>query len=86
MLGEEHPDTLTSMSNLAFTWGSQGRLNEALDLMRQCVEFQQRILGLDHPRTVSNRSTLCGWEAAGGRFHDETVGILLCPRLIAAGI
>ena len=38
LLGEEHPDTLTSMANLAFTWESQSRLDEALALMRRCVE------------------------------------------------
>ncbi|KAK3339782.1 hypothetical protein B0T25DRAFT_594492 [Lasiosphaeria hispida] len=44
-----------SMANLAFTWRSQGRLNEALDLIRRCVEFQQQIL-LDHPYMASNFS------------------------------
>ena len=28
-LGAGHPDTLTSMNNLAFTWKSMGRLKDA---------------------------------------------------------
>ncbi|KAK4119091.1 hypothetical protein N657DRAFT_650498 [Parathielavia appendiculata] len=34
VLGEEHPDTLTSMANLAHTWKSQARLGDALSLGR----------------------------------------------------
>ena len=30
LLGEEHPDTLTSMANLAFTWNSLGHDHENL--------------------------------------------------------
>ncbi|KAK4172406.1 hypothetical protein QBC36DRAFT_390435 [Triangularia setosa] len=33
-LGTDHPDTLTSMNNLACTWKSQGRHSDALALMR----------------------------------------------------
>lgn len=73
VLGENHPSTLTSMANLAFTWKSQGRLDEALALMRRCVEFQQRILGPDHPSTISNFCTLRRWERVGGRSHGEAV-------------
>jgi len=31
VLGQEHPDTLTSMNNLAWTLKSQGRDDEALE-------------------------------------------------------
>jgi hypothetical protein len=36
-LGADHPDTLTSMNNLAFTWKGTGRETEALRLMKDCV-------------------------------------------------
>ena len=32
VLGEEHPDSLTSMANLASTYRGQGRLKEAEEL------------------------------------------------------
>ena len=41
VLGLEHPDTLTSMSNLASTWKSQGREQQALDMMTECVELKK---------------------------------------------
>ena len=36
VLGEEHPDTLTSMNNLAFIWKKQRRDTEAIELMKKC--------------------------------------------------
>jgi Flp pilus assembly protein TadD len=38
VLGQEHPDTLTSMHNLALTYQSQGRWKEAEALMMQVME------------------------------------------------
>jgi hypothetical protein len=32
VLGDEHPDTLTAIANLALTYGDQGRLKEAEEL------------------------------------------------------
>jgi len=32
VLGPEHPDTLTSMNNLSFTWKAMGKQAEALKL------------------------------------------------------
>jgi hypothetical protein len=32
-LGVDHPDTLTSMNNLAFTWKGIGRYEDALRLI-----------------------------------------------------
>jgi hypothetical protein len=36
VLGEEHPDMLTSMANLAPTIKDQGRNAEAISLIRKC--------------------------------------------------
>jgi hypothetical protein len=49
VLGEEHPDTLTSMNNLAITWKQQSRDEEAIKLMSKCVQLRTRVLGADHP-------------------------------------
>jgi hypothetical protein len=61
VLGPEHPDTLTSMGNLAFTWKGQGRDKEAIVLMKQCVWLRERVLGPDHPFTLSSRKALIRW-------------------------
>ncbi|KAH8588758.1 hypothetical protein B0O99DRAFT_638540 [Bisporella sp. PMI_857] len=63
VLGQEHPDTLTSMANLASIWKGLGRDIDALELMKQCVEVRARILGSSHPYTLSSSTTLLEWEA-----------------------
>jgi len=50
VLSVEHPDTLTSMNNLAFTWKGRDRDKEAIALMKECVQLKERVLGSDHPR------------------------------------
>ena len=45
VLGEEHPDTLTSMANLALTVWNQGRWKEAEELGVQVMETRKRELG-----------------------------------------
>jgi Tetratricopeptide repeat len=61
-LGQEHPDTLISMNNLAFTWKGQGRDEEALMLMKNCFQLQRRILGPDHPFTMESLAALDDWK------------------------
>src|SRR5438034_11109425 len=58
VLGAEHPDTLTSMNNLAFTWKGRDRDKEAIALMKECVRLTERVLGSDHPLTSSSRVAL----------------------------
>jgi len=63
-LEEEHPDTLTSMNNLAFIWKSHGREHDALRLMKECFLLRKQRLGADHPDTVSSFETIHEWELA----------------------
>ena len=51
VLGEEHPDTLTSMANLASTYRNQGRWKEAEELEVRVMETTKRVLGEEHPST-----------------------------------
>jgi hypothetical protein len=58
VLGLEHPSTLTSMNNLAFTWKEQGRDTDAFGLINQCVQLRARVLGVKHPHTLSSTAVL----------------------------
>jgi hypothetical protein len=62
VLGREHPHTLLSMNNLALTWKHRGRDNEALELMKNCLQLQKQRLGPDHPHTMSSSRTLDVWQ------------------------
>ena len=65
VLGEEHPETLTSMNNLALTYyasKSQGYYAKAVALMEECFQMRERVLGPQHPFTVSSLSYLTEWK------------------------
>ena len=38
VLGEDHPNTLTSMNNLAWTLYAQGNLSEAREMQKQVLD------------------------------------------------
>jgi tetratricopeptide (TPR) repeat protein len=58
VLGQEHPDTLTSMANLASTYRNQGRWKEAEELDVQVMETRMRVLGQEHPDTLTSMNNL----------------------------
>ena len=45
VLGVEHPDTVSSMANLALTYRNHGRWNEAETLQEQELDAFSRVLG-----------------------------------------
>jgi hypothetical protein len=53
-LGHEHPDTLTSMSNLAGVLDSQGKYGEAEAMNRQTLARREKVLGPEHPDTLTS--------------------------------
>jgi hypothetical protein len=61
MLGDEHPSTLTSMANLAFTLQFQARHEKALALMKTCSQLRQLILGEQHRDTQTSLDALSDW-------------------------
>jgi hypothetical protein len=62
VLGAEHPDTLTTMNNLAFTLKGCGQDAEAIKLMEKCVQLRTLVLGANHPYTLSSSAALIGWQ------------------------
>ena len=58
VLGEEHPDTLVSIGNLASTYRGQGRWTEAEELEVQVMEVMKRVLGEEHPDTLRSMNNL----------------------------
>ena len=68
VLGLEHPDTLRSMGNLAFTLQSQDKHHAAVDLMQHVVTLGQEVFGPDHPYTVSAAQALSQWRIPGSQL------------------
>ncbi len=51
-LGEDHPDTLTSLHCLAMLRWKQGKVDTAVPLWRQALEGRRRVLGPEHEDTL----------------------------------
>jgi len=76
VLGSEHPDTLTSMGNLASTYRNQGRWKEAEELNVQMVETRKRVLGAEHLDTLTSMSNLASTFWNQGRWKEaEELGV-----------
>ncbi|RMZ84471.1 hypothetical protein DV738_g741, partial [Chaetothyriales sp. CBS 135597] len=56
--GEEHPDTINTMNNLALTLCYQGQLEEAAEIQKKVLEKEQQILGDEHPDIITTMSNL----------------------------
>ncbi len=63
MLGEEHPNTLTSMNNLAVVLYESNNLEDALRLLRKCLLGRRKVLGENHPDTLATAESLMRVEA-----------------------
>ena len=58
VLGAEHPDTLTTVNNLAFTWEEQDWNAEAFELMKKLMWLWTRIYGIDYSDTLFSSAAL----------------------------
>jgi tetratricopeptide (TPR) repeat protein len=58
VLGEEHPDTLTSMNNLSHTLWFQGDLAGARQIQEQVLDVRRRVQGEEHPDTLTSMQSL----------------------------
>lgn len=65
--GEDHPNTLTSMNNLASRYSEAGRLGEALQLTEEVLTLWKSKLGKDHPNTLTSMGNLVNRYSEVGR-------------------
>jgi serine/threonine protein kinase len=67
-LGPDHPDTLTSMNNLAEGYRDAGQLAKALPLLEETLKLKKAKLGPDHPDTLTSMNNLAGGYYAAGQL------------------
>jgi tetratricopeptide (TPR) repeat protein/tRNA A-37 threonylcarbamoyl transferase component Bud32 len=68
VLGEEHPETLSIMNDLADVYTQEGKTAAAQSLLTKVVEMRRRILPEDHPDTLSSLDHLAATYYAGGKY------------------
>ncbi len=66
VLGDTHPDTLTSRNNLAYAYQEAGNLARAIPLYEATLAQREQVLGDTHPQTMTSRNNLAYvYEEAG---------------------
>jgi tetratricopeptide (TPR) repeat protein len=70
VLGPAHPDTLTSINNLALVLYSQGKYKEAEAINRQELEHTEKVLGPRHPDTLASTTTLALVLCSQGKYKE----------------
>jgi hypothetical protein len=87
VLGEEHPNTLTSAGNLASSLSGQGKYaeaerNQTQRIHREVLDVTRRVLGEEHPHTLMSAGNLAfklslahqGKYAEAERIEREVLG------------
>ncbi|KAF7761692.1 hypothetical protein Agabi119p4_9684 [Agaricus bisporus var. burnettii] len=70
LLGDDHPDTLRSMGNLAATYRKQGQRKEAEALQVVVMEKSKQLLGDDHPETLTSMGNLAATYRNQGQWKE----------------
>ncbi|KAJ6564848.1 P-loop containing nucleoside triphosphate hydrolase protein [Mycena capillaripes] len=80
--GEDHPDTLSIMHNLADTFSKSGQLQKAEELQVIVLEKRRKLLGEEHPKTLSAMYNLAATFFKSGQHQkaEELEGIVLEKR------
>ena len=74
MLGPEHPDTLTAMSNLAQAYVDAGHSKEKTDFIEESFQLHKQVLGLEHRDTLEAMAIVIVAFLATGRL-DEALSL-----------
>jgi hypothetical protein len=78
VLGEGHPDTLTSMNNLAGTYMRQGRWDEAEKLQVEVMKKSKEALREGHPSTLMSMGNLAFTLRTIGRCQSALDLMSIC--------
>jgi CHAT domain-containing protein len=67
-LGEDHPETITTLNDLAFFMSQSGQYAAAEPLFRQALALRRKVLGEDHPDTAMGYNNVAGNLRAQGKY------------------
>ena len=70
MLGPEHPDTATTLNNLAGLYQAQGAYAQAEPLYKRALAIREKVLGPDHPDTATSLNNLAVLYRAQGAYAE----------------
>jgi tetratricopeptide (TPR) repeat protein len=70
VLGPEHPDTLSTVNNLATLYTDQGKYEQAEPLFQRVLAGRERVLGPEHPSTFSTVNNLAELYRNQGKYEQ----------------
>jgi tetratricopeptide (TPR) repeat protein len=68
--GPNHLDTILCMNNLAYSYASAGRTQEALNLFEETLEVRKATLGPDHRDTLRSMNSVAERYLEAGRMQE----------------
>ena len=68
VLGPEHPDTATSLNDLAVLYQDMGEYAKAEPLLQEALRIRQKVLGKENPGTATSLNNLAGLYWAMGEY------------------
>ena len=68
VLGEERPDTVTSLNNLATLYQAMGEYAKAEPLYQEALRIRQKVLGPEHPYTAQSLNNLGALYVSMGEY------------------
>ena len=75
VLGREHPDTATSLNNLAGLYMAMGDYAKAEPLFKEALEIRQKVLGPEHPDTATKPEQSGGALSGDGRLCQSRTAV-----------
>ncbi|KAJ6439011.1 hypothetical protein O9K51_08415 [Purpureocillium lavendulum] len=88
VLGGKHPNTLTSMHNLAKALHEQGKYEKAEAMTREILALRREVLGEKHPSTLGSINNLANTLHEQGKYEEAeamTREILTLSREVLGG-
>ena len=79
ILGENYPDTLMALNNLAVFYNETGEKTRALELLKEVYEKRKEILGEKNPKTLSSLNNLAIFY---DKIGEKDKGLRIIPKSI----
>jgi tetratricopeptide (TPR) repeat protein/nucleoside phosphorylase len=70
-LGATHPNTVTSLNNLAHLYHTQGKYTEAEPLYQRALTIREQVLGTTHPDLATSLNNLAALYYDQGKFAES---------------
>jgi tetratricopeptide (TPR) repeat protein len=74
VVGEEHPDTAGSYSNVAFNLNAQGKYAAAEEGFHKALDINRKVLGQDHPDTATSCNNVAFNLNTQGKYAEAEEG------------